>query len=270
MIGPISSSNTKSIPLAGSRCGQRVISLPFEFELGRVTYFRQCHLGRNKCFISKSRHSNALCTSTCSLVLSPLSSVQSLSRVRLFATPWTAAHTASLSITDSQSFLKLMSTVSVMSSNHLTHCHPLLLLPSIFPSIRVFSNESVLHIRWPKYWSFSFFPGKMSLYSLFFITASQLYHAISSHSKTTLFNFFQYRKLTLCFGFFLFFAALEVYTKTYCTSTCITGRIIHRSELARLTKAKDLGHQFYQERKGEEMEKEGVCVCVCIDKQVEG
>ena len=142
MIGPISSSNTKSIPLAGSRCGQRVISLPFEFELGRVTYFRQCHLGRNKCFISKSRHSNALCTSTCSLVLSPLSSVQSLSRVRLFATPWTAAHTASLSITDSQSFLKLMSTVSVMSSNHLTHCHPLLLLPSIFPNIRVVSNES--------------------------------------------------------------------------------------------------------------------------------
>ena len=144
--------------------------------------------------------------------------------------------------------------------------HPLvlLLLPSIFPSIRVFSNESVLHIRWPKYWSFSFFPGKKSLYSLFFITASQLYHAISSHSKTTLFNFFQYRKLTLSFGFFLFFAALEVYTKTYCTSTCITGRIIHRSELARLTKAKDLGHQFYQERKGEEMEKEGVCVCVCV------
>ena len=84
------------------------------------------------------------------------SSVQSLSHVRLFATPWTAAHQASLSITNSQSFLKLMSIKSVMPSNHPILCPPLLLLPSIFPSIRVFSNESVLHIRWPKYWSFSF------------------------------------------------------------------------------------------------------------------
>ena len=71
-------------------------------------------------------------------------------------TPWTAAHQASLSITNSQSLLKLMSIESVMPSNHLIFCRPLLLLPSIFPSIRVFSNESVLHIRWPKYWSFSF------------------------------------------------------------------------------------------------------------------
>ena len=85
-----------------------------------------------------------------------ISSVQSLSHVRLFATPWTAAHQASLSITNSQSLLKLMSNESVMPSNHLILCCPLLLLPSIFPSIRVFSNESVLHIRWPKYWSFSF------------------------------------------------------------------------------------------------------------------
>ena len=84
------------------------------------------------------------------------SSVQSLSHVWLFATPWTAARQASLSITNSQSLLKLMSIESVMPSNHLTLCHPLLLLPSMFPSIRVFSNESVLHIRWPKYWSFSF------------------------------------------------------------------------------------------------------------------
>ena len=82
--------------------------------------------------------------------------VQSLSHVRLFATPWTAAHQASLSITNSQSLLKLKSIESVMQSNHLILCCPLLLLPSIFPSIRVFSNESVLHIRWPKYWSFSF------------------------------------------------------------------------------------------------------------------
>ena len=84
------------------------------------------------------------------------SSVQSLSHVSLFATPWTAARQASLCITNSQSLLKLMSIESVMSSNHLILCYPLLLLRSIFPSIRVFSNESVLHIRWPKYWSFSF------------------------------------------------------------------------------------------------------------------
>ena len=84
------------------------------------------------------------------------SSVQLLSRVRLFATPWTAAHQASLSITNSWSLLKLMSIELVMPSNHLILCHPLLLPPSIFPSIRVFSNESILCIRWPKYWSFSF------------------------------------------------------------------------------------------------------------------
>ena len=83
------------------------------------------------------------------------SSVQSLSHVRLFATPWTAACQASLSIANSRSLLKLMSIESVMPSNHLILCHPLLLLPSIFPSIRVFSNESVLRIRYPKYWSFS-------------------------------------------------------------------------------------------------------------------
>jgi len=83
-------------------------------------------------------------------------SVQLLSRVQLFATPWTAACQASLSITNSWSLPKLISIESVMPSNHLIFCHPLLLLPSIFPSIRVFSNESALCIRWPKYWSFSF------------------------------------------------------------------------------------------------------------------
>ena len=82
--------------------------------------------------------------------------VQSLSRVWLFATPWTTAHHTSLSFTISQSLLKLMSIESVMPSNHLTLCHSLLLLPSIFPRIRVFSNESALQFRWPKYWSFSF------------------------------------------------------------------------------------------------------------------
>ena len=84
------------------------------------------------------------------------SSVQSLSRVRLFATPWTAARQASLSITNVQSFLKLMSIELVMPFNHLLLCCPLLLLPSVFPSIRVFSNESALRIRWLQYWSFSF------------------------------------------------------------------------------------------------------------------
>ena len=84
------------------------------------------------------------------------SSVQLLSRVWLFATPWTAARQASLSITNSRSSLRLTSIKSLMPSNHLILCHPLFLLPSIFPSIRVFSNESTLRIRWPKYWSFSF------------------------------------------------------------------------------------------------------------------
>ena len=83
------------------------------------------------------------------------SSVQSLSRVWLFATSWTAARQDSLSISNSQSLFKLVSIESVMLSNHFILCHPLLLLPSIFPSIRVFSNQSVLLIRWPKYWSFS-------------------------------------------------------------------------------------------------------------------
>ena len=89
------------------------------------------------------------------LIWYSVSSVQSFSRVRLFATPWIAAHQASLSNNNSQSLPKLMSIESVMPSNHLILCHPLLLLPSIFPSIRVFSNESALCIRWPKYWSFS-------------------------------------------------------------------------------------------------------------------
>ena len=88
--------------------------------------------------------------------LSEFSSVLSLRRVRLFATPWTAACQASLSITNSRSPPKPMSIESVMPTNHLILCHPLLLPPSIFPSIRVFSNESALCIRWPKDWSFSF------------------------------------------------------------------------------------------------------------------
>ena len=84
------------------------------------------------------------------------SSVQSISHVRLFATPWIAVHQASLSITNSQSLLKPMSIESVMPSSHLILCRPLLLLPRVLPSIRVFSSESALRMRWPKYWSFSF------------------------------------------------------------------------------------------------------------------
>ena len=94
-----------------------------------------------------------------------ISSVQLLSRVRLFATPWTAARQTSLSITNSQSLLRLMSIKLVMPSNHLILCRPLLLLTSIFPSIRVFSSESVLHIRWPEYWSFSFSISPSNEYS---------------------------------------------------------------------------------------------------------
>ena len=96
---------------------------------------------------------------------SPISSVQSLRRVQLFVTPWNAACQASLSITYYQRVLKLMSIKSVMPSNHLILCHPLFLLPSIFPCIRIFSNESVLHIRWPKYWSFIFSIGPSNEYS---------------------------------------------------------------------------------------------------------
>ena len=93
------------------------------------------------------------------------SSVQSLNRVRLFATPWTAARQASLSITNSLSWLKLMSIVSVMPSSHLTLCRPFLLMSSIFPSISIFSNESVLRFRWPNYWSFSFSISPSNEYS---------------------------------------------------------------------------------------------------------
>ena len=94
-----------------------------------------------------------------------ISSVQLISHVRFFVTPWTASHQASLSITNFQSLLKLMSIKSVMPSNHLILCWPLLLPPSIFPSIRGVSSESVLHIRWPKYWSFRFSISPSNEYS---------------------------------------------------------------------------------------------------------
>ena len=101
-------------------------------------------------------HPDPMHVCLCIYVCIYLSSVQSLSRVQLFATPWSTARQASLSITNSQILLRLISIESVMPPNHHILCFPLLLLPSIFPSIRVFSNESVLRIMWPKYWSFSF------------------------------------------------------------------------------------------------------------------
>ena len=105
------------------------------------------------------------CTRTFQVSYVHHTSVQWLSHVPIFATPWTAARQASLSTTNSQSLLKLMSIELVVPSNHLILCRPLLLPPSIFPSIRVFSNESVLHIRWPKYWSFRFSVSPSDEYS---------------------------------------------------------------------------------------------------------
>ena len=101
----------------------------------------------------------------CLSVMQYFSSVQSLSSIQLFGTPWTAAHQASMSITNSWCLPKLMSIESGMPSNHLTLCCPLLLPPSIFPGIRVFSNESALRIMWPKYWSFSFNMSPSNEYS---------------------------------------------------------------------------------------------------------
>ena len=118
-----------------------------------VLYVPQKFWRRGRKFLLKTYHSDWHRQTTQSV---QFSSVQSLSHVWLFVTPWTAARQASLSITNSQSPPKLMSIESVMPSNHFILCHPLLLLPSIFPNIRVFSNESALRMRWPKYWSFSF------------------------------------------------------------------------------------------------------------------
>ena len=108
----------------------------------------------NHLIIANSSRPNYVCSSHSFFKNGFKVSVQSLSGVRLFATPWTAAHQASLSFTISWNLLKIMSIQSLMPTNHLILCRPLLLLPSIFPSIRVFSNESVLHMRWAKNWSF--------------------------------------------------------------------------------------------------------------------
>ena len=137
------------------------------------------------------------------------SSVQSLSRAWLFVTPWIAARQASLSITNSRSLLKFMPIESMMPSNHLFLCHPLLLPPSIFPSIRIFSNESVLHIRWPKYWSFSFSISPSNEYSglisfrvdWFYLLAVQgtLKSPLQHHSsKASILVEFKYIKMKIC------------------------------------------------------------------------
>ena len=125
-----------------------------------------------------------------------------LSPVRLFETPWTAARQASLSITNSWSLLKLMSIESVMPSNHLILSHSLLLLPSIFPSIRVFSNESALQIRWPKYWSFSFNISPSNKYSgLISFSIDWLSRlAVQGTSSTPLFKRINSMALSLLYG----------------------------------------------------------------------
>ena len=140
----------------------------------------QCTLIRYRCnkslwwgFLVKGKdvegedweHGASLCTSCLILLWTQFRSVQSLSRVPLFATPCTTAHQASLSIINSQSLLKVLSIKSVMPSNHLTLCHPFLFPLSNFPSIRVFSSESALCIRWPKYWRFSFSISSSNEYS---------------------------------------------------------------------------------------------------------
>ena len=129
-----------------------------------------------------------MCSPSWTLLDWEISSVQSLSHIWLFETPWTAAHQASLSITNSRNLLKLMSIESVMPSNHPILCCPLLLLPSIFPSIRVFSNESVFRIRWPQYWSFSFSISPSNEYSDLFPLGSTGWISLMSKELSRVFS----------------------------------------------------------------------------------
>ena len=134
-----------------------------------------------------------------------ISSVQSLSRVQLFVTPWTAAHQASLSITSSQGLLKLMSIESVMPFSHLILCHPLILPLSIFPNIRVFTNESVLRIRWPKYWSFSFSISPSNEYSGLISFRMDWFEllAVQGTLKNLLQHYSSKASVLWCSGFFI-------------------------------------------------------------------
>ena len=131
-----------------------------------ISFSRGISQPRDQIWVSFGRQSLHHCVTWEAPIEKIVAVVQSLNRVRLFATPWTAAHQASLSFTISQSLLKLMPIVSMMPYNHLILCCPLLLQPSIFPSIRVFSSESALHIRWSKYWSFSFSTSPSNQYSV--------------------------------------------------------------------------------------------------------
>ena len=142
------------------------------------------------------------------------SSVQSFRPVGLFMTPWTAAGQASLSITNSRSLLKFMSIESMMPSNHPILCRPLLLLPSIFPSIRVFSNESVLHIRWPKYWSFSFSISPANEYSglIFFRIEWFDLPAVQETLKNLLQQHSSKASIFRCSAFFMVQVSLEIHT----------------------------------------------------------
>ena len=153
-----------------------------------------------------------------SLIILQFSSVQSLSRVRLFVTPWTAARQASLSITNSQSLLKLKSIESVMPSNHLILCRPLVLPPSIFPSIRVFSNESVLHITWPKYWSFSFSISPSNEYSglVFFRMDWLNLLAVQGTLKSLLQHHSSKASILQCSAFFLSNSSMTNQTIFHC------------------------------------------------------
>jgi len=166
-----------------------------------------------------------------------MSSVQLLSHVQLFATPWTAGCQASLSLTNSQSLLKLMSIESVIPSNHLILCHPLLLLPLIFPSIRVFSNESVLRIKWPKYWSFSF--------------------SISSSSE---------HSGLISFGTdWLDLLAVQGHTSFYCVLFYLYARALHRYYLLLIESLwQALVEQTYQSHFSNSILYSCLCVTLCV------
>ena len=152
--------------LGGGYCPHFLFFFIFIFFLRAMALFiHSTEYWLNTCVLGTVRATGG--TSSAVDQVTVLVTVQSLSHVQLFRTAWTAAHQASLSITNSRSLLKLMSIESVMPSHHLVLCWPLLLPPLIFPSIRVFSDESVLHIRWPKYWSFSFSIRPYNEYSWF-------------------------------------------------------------------------------------------------------
>ena len=152
-------------------------------------------------------------------ILCIFSSVQPLSHVWIFVTPWTAAGQASLSTPNSQSLLKLMSTESVMPSNHLILCYPLLLLPSIFPSIRVFSNELVLCIRWPKYWSFSFSINPCTEYSVLISFRTDWLELLAV--QRTLKRCLQHH-ISFFFSFFKIYFNWRLVTLQYCGGFCHT------------------------------------------------